>query len=42
MSFESAVPESVLFSSLANTVDAITDQIVNVVTNELDKVALLK
>ena len=42
MSFENALPESVLCSSLANTVDEITGQTANVVTVELDKVALTR
>ena len=41
-SFETVLRHSVLFASLATTVNAFTDQMVNVITYELDKVAPLK
>ena len=41
-SFETVLRHSVLSASPATTVDALTDQMVNVITDELDKVAPLK
>ena len=42
VSFEAVLRHSVLFASPATTVDAFTDQMVNVITDQLDKVASLK
>ena len=41
-SFETVLRHSVLFTSPATTVDAFTDQMVNIITDELHKVALTK
>ena len=41
-SFETVLRHSVLFASPATTVDAFTDQMVNVITDDLDKVGPLK